>query len=124
MSKRIGRRRFDEPRYGVSELMIEAEARELDRELESYLLLSSNALKEKSERLLRSYRQTDESLHAAINRLPERERLTVMCMLGRDLYLVLAVFLNYLQKHEPEAHTSVQTAEPATVPFSEWLFVG
>ena len=124
MPKRIGRRRFDEPRYGVSEMMVDAEARELDRELESYLLLSSNELKKKSEGLLQSYRQTDAALHVVVNGLPERERLAVMCTLGRDLYLVLAVYDHYLRGRQPEPHAPAHDIPPISLAFSEWLFSG
>src|SRR6266478_1791939 len=89
MGKRKTRRRFDEPRCGVSQLMVEAEARELERELDSYLDQSLTELKERSAERLRLYREADATLRAAVGRMPERERLAVMCMLARDLHLVL-----------------------------------
>ena len=123
MPKMIGRRRFDDPRYGVSEAMVEAESRELGRELDSYLLQSLTELKENSDARLRVYREQDQSLRVAITGLPERERLAMMCILGRDLILVQAVFAAFLQRQNlPPAKVGTEAAPPAPLPFSEWLF--
>ena len=122
MRRRDTRRRFDEPRCGVSQLMVEAESRELTRELDSYLRSSIDDLNERLAERLKLYRQNDQSLIAAVNRLPERERLAIGCMLSRDLWLLQLVYLDFLQKHEPQAHASAVTAEPIELPFSESLF--
>ena len=124
MGKRNARRRFDEPRYGVSQIMVEAEARELKPELDSYVVQSLTDLKERSAERLRLYREADATLRGAVGRLPERERLAVTCMLGRDLHLVLAVYLRYLTSEESLIPAQLAPAEPVPLPFSEWLFTG
>jgi hypothetical protein len=118
MPKQRTRRRFDEPRRGISQLMVEAEARELD----SYLLQSVTDLKETSQQRSQAYRNADDSLRVAVDRLPERERRAVMCMLGRDLYPVLEVYLAYVGGLQPETPALISNPEPTQLPFSEWLF--
>jgi hypothetical protein len=122
MPKRASRRRFDEPRRGVSQAMVEAEARELQRELDSYLVQSLTDLNETSQHRSQAYRNADDSLRMAVDHLPERERRAVMCMLGRDLYLVLEVYLAYVGGLQCEAPIPVANSEPTQLPFSEWLF--
>src|SRR5690348_6760850 len=122
MRNKIGRRRFDDPRFGISDGMIEAERQELQRELDSYLLQSLTELRERSEERLRKYREQDECLEASFTRLPERERLALMCIFGRDLVLLQAVVLAFLAGQRiPPAHAAIDVA-PSSVPFSEWLF--
>jgi len=122
MPKQRTRRRFDEPRRGVSQAMVEAEARELQRELDSYLVQSLTDLKEISQQRSQAYRNADDSLRVAVDRLPERERRAVMCMLRRDLYLVLEVYLAYVGGLQPEAPAPMSNPEPTNLPFSKWLF--
>jgi hypothetical protein len=122
MPKRSTRRRFDEPRTGVSSLMVEAEARELKREIDLYLVQSLTELKQMIDNRTRMYREADGHLSALVGRLPERERLAVMSMLSRDLHLVLAVYLEFLKGREPEGPVPVAAAPAAVLPFSNWLF--
>jgi hypothetical protein len=122
MPKRKTRRRFNEPRCGVSQAMVEAEGRELKREIDSYLVQSLTTLKETIEQRQAKYRETDAVLSSIIGRLPERERLSAMCMLGRDLYLVLQVYLEFLRNHEPGSPVPRAPTPPPQLPFSDWLF--
>lgn len=123
MSNPTRSRRFNEPRCGVSEAMIEAETKELGREFDSYLLLSLTDAKEKMRERLRAYEQADASLHALVDRLPERERVAIKCMIGRDLHLVAELYLVYLRGLQIESPISLTPvlATPES-PFSEWLF--
>jgi hypothetical protein len=122
MPKRSTRRRFDEPRIGVTQLMVEAEARELGREIDVYLVQSLTELKQTTEKRSQMYREADEQLSALVGRLPERERLAVMSMLSRDLHLVLAVYLDFLKGREPEGPVPIVAPPAPVLPFSNWLF--
>lgn len=72
MAKPTRSRRFNEPRCGVSQAMIHAETKELAREFDSYLVLALADATEKTRERLRAYEQADASLHAIVDRLPER----------------------------------------------------
>jgi len=104
--------------------MVEAEARELGREFDSYVDQSLTELKERSAERLQLYGEADATLRGAVGRLPERERLAVMCMLGRDLHLVLAVYLQFLAGEKSPVPAGPASSEPVSLPFSEWLFMG
>lgn len=76
-------RRF-EPRFGVSQPMLDEESKWVKQELDNYLLLSVHELKE-----MLATRQTllvthDANLSCRLSRLPERDRLAMQCMLTRD----------------------------------------
>ena len=130
-------RRF-EPAGGVSRHMIEAEAKYVAREAESYLRLSLNDLKEKLSRLGAQWNQADESLHAMVEGLPERDRLALLCMLVRDQMFLLELYLQFVRTHQPEGVAGIKpavappkapapSAEPAPAPpqrapHSGWLF--
>jgi hypothetical protein len=123
MPKPTRSRRFPEPRCGVSQAMIEAEAKELGRELDSYLRMSLAENKERMHERLRAYEQADASLHAVVERLPEREQVAIKCMIGRDLHLVAELYLAYLRSFQPDSPTPITPAvHPRSSPFSEWLF--
>ena len=122
MAKRKTRRRFDEPRAGVSQLMIEAEGRELKRELEAYMLQSLSQLRETFDDRKRKYREADGTLAASVGRLPEREQLAVTCMLSRDLFLVLEVYRDFLARQDSNSPVSLAASPAPTLPFCEWLF--
>src|SRR5437016_12000464 len=88
-TKRV--RRF-EPRFGVSQAAVEAEAKEVARELESYLLLSLNDLREKLRERQETWAFADGGLKVILRELPERERLAFQCMLFRDFYHMLELY--------------------------------
>jgi hypothetical protein len=119
MPKSTRSRRFPEPRCGVSHAMIETEAKELGREMDSYLRMSLAENKERMRERLKAYEQADASLHAVVERLPEREQVAIKCMIGRDLHLVVELYLAYLRALQPESPAPVVAP---TSPFSEWLF--
>lgn len=114
-------RRFD-PWGGVTRPMIEAEAKHIAREMEDYLLLSLNDLKEKLSTRGQQWNQADESLHAVVSLLPDRERLALQCMLVRDLMLLLELYLEHVRTTQSEAPAPVTPTDAPRAPFSEWLF--
>lgn len=122
MPKPIRSRRFHEPRCGVSQAMIEAETKELAREFDSYLLLSLAENKEKMRERLRAYEQADASLHAAVDRLAEREQIAIKCMIGRDLHLIVELYLGYLRTLQPASPVPAPPVDSPASIFSEWLF--
>jgi len=122
MARQVRSRRFQEPRCGVSKIMIECEAKELGREMESYLLLSHADLKQTGEQRLRMYRQANESLQAIVDNLPEREQQAVIAMLGRDLDLTLELYLEFLRSLHPKPVARLCDPPAPPLPFSEWLF--
>jgi hypothetical protein len=122
MPKPTRSRRFHEPRCGVSQAMIEEEAKELGRELDSYLLLSLADSKEKMRERLRAYEQADASLHALVDRLPEREQVAIKCMIGRDLHLLVELHLAYLRTLKLESPVRLVSVASPPAPFCEWLF--
>jgi hypothetical protein len=67
-------RRFD-PRYGVSLEMLESESKYVAREREDYLLLATNDLKEKLERIRECWSQADRVLEQLLHELPDRDKL-------------------------------------------------
>lgn len=76
-------RRF-EPRYGVSQQMLEMEAKYVGREMEDYLLLSANDLQERLTRLRQEWTQADCVLENTVAGLGEREKLAVQCLIVRQ----------------------------------------
>jgi hypothetical protein len=115
-------RRF-EPQGGVSRPMIEAEAKYVAREMDNYLLLSLNDLKQKLTERGAQWNQADESLHAMVSLLPERERLALQSMLVRDMMFLLELYLEYVRTTQPEAPPPIKPpVDVPRAPFSEWLF--
>jgi hypothetical protein len=114
-------RRFA-PEGGVNRPMIEAEAKYVAREVDNYLLLSLNDLKQKLTERGAQWNQADESLHAMVSLLPERERLAIQCMLVRDMMFLLELYLEYVQTTQPGGPPPVTPADIPRTPFSEWLF--
>lgn len=94
-------RRF-EPRYGVSQSVLEAESRYVARELEDYLLLSVNELRQKLRERQGLLATAGEDLQASLNPLPDRHRLALRCMLARDLVHVAALYQTFLRSGENE----------------------
>lgn len=120
MTPRI--RRFD-PWGGVSRHMIEAEAKHVAREMEEYLRLSLNDLKEQLSKRGEQWNQADESLHAVVSLLPERDRLGMQCLLVRDLMYLLELYLEYVRTTQPEAPAPIKPpSDIPRAPFGEWLF--
>ncbi len=132
MPRRKLARRF-EPRYGVSQSMVETEVKWVQRELEDHLLLSITDLRKRLSEIGNKVSLAEQSLRSSLNRLPDRERLALKCMLARDIFHIAALYETSLRSTravEEATGTSVPTAEekdandepqPVLV-FSESLF--
>ena len=81
MARRKLARRF-EPRGGVSQSMVEAEARYVARELEDYLLLSIKDLRQKLAERHRKTADLETHLQSVFSALPDRERLALRTLRG------------------------------------------
>jgi hypothetical protein len=125
MPRRKLARRF-EPRGGVSQLVIEAEAVYVGREVEDYLLYSLTDLKGKLDDRRRLLDQVQQELEALLKRLPEREYLALQCILYRDFHHMGALYRTYLTAGTrptlSEEEASIKACDPVPLPFREWLF--
>jgi hypothetical protein len=88
-------RRF-EPRYGVSQTMIDAECRYVGRELEDYLLLSTDDLRKQLADLQKQIAKADEELSTRLCKTPDRERLALRSMLARDFWHIAVLYQTLL----------------------------
>jgi hypothetical protein len=102
--------------------MIECEGKELGREIDSYLRQSLAELKRIANDRLNMYRRADESLQAMVDALPEREQQAILCMLGRDLDLVMELYCEFLRTFQNEVPVRLADPPAPPLPFSEWLF--
>ena len=133
MPRRKLARRF-EPRYGVSQTMVAAESRYIARELEDYLLQSTNELRERLAKLKTLLVTAEEELQAAFTPLADRERLALRCMFARDCWHMAMLYKHYLHEPETQLATATGPSSPAPeelderddpvpiVPFKETLF--
>jgi hypothetical protein len=125
-------RRF-EPRGGVSQPMLDSEARFVARELDDYLLYSIADLRGKLSEIQRKIAAAEYEVQAKLSRLPDRERLALRCMLARDMYHIAMLYSTFVST--PEVAEATGTASPApeeidratdaprpALPFCEWLF--
>jgi hypothetical protein len=101
-------RRF-EPRYGVSQAMLDQECNWLERELDDKLVQSTNELTEKLAELRGKLLESDKALQGALATLPDRERLAIRCMLLRDAFHIGALYETFLR-----TSATVQNATGAT----------
>lgn len=88
-------RRF-EPRYGVSQTILDTECRYVGRELEDYLLLSVNDLRTKLSELQKQIATLEEELQARLSKTPGRERLALRCMLARDFWHMAMLYRTFI----------------------------
>jgi len=128
-------RRF-EPRYTVSQEMVDRESKYIHLEHADYLLGSIHDLHEELEKWGPLWRQINQIAESLIEQQGEREALAYRCMIIRDLYHILELYCTCMRKDLPEhsGQASVKSAPPkptrvqeegsatAIVPFSEWLF--
>jgi hypothetical protein len=80
----------------------------------------------------RNWIRADGTLQVHFEALPARERLIVQCLLVRDIYHLLELYVTCLRATFPGASGSVaverqpsvmeENVEERPVPFSEWLF--
>jgi hypothetical protein len=124
MPKRNRIRRFN-PQYGVSAAMVAEEARYLGLEIDGYSVFAAAEIAKKGTERQATCKRTWEHLQQLLNRFPEREGRIVRCLLFRDFYHILELYLCHLRVVHPELAESISSpSAPAafTSEFSEWLF--
>jgi hypothetical protein len=124
MPKRNRIRRFN-PRYGVNAAMVAEEARYLALEINGYSVFSASDIAEKFGERYAACERTWKQLQQLLNRFPERERQTIRCLLFRDFYHILELYLCHLRVAHPELAELASTPAVQVAPtdeFSEWLF--
>jgi hypothetical protein len=104
-------RRF-EPRFGVSESMLETECKWLQRELEDRLLSSTNDLRRDLSLLHEKVATSEQQLQATLQTLPDRERLALKSMLARDVFHIAALYEKFLRS-SPEIAIVTAESKPA-----------
>ena len=121
-------RRF-EPRFGVSQSMLEHEARYVGREVEDYCLLSLNDLRKKLVDRRSAWKRANDELEEKLHHFNERELAAVQCLIVRDCHHLLELYLAYLKSRlssgaVPDRIAPMLTREEDApqLPFSEWLF--
>jgi hypothetical protein len=98
-------RRF-EPRYGVSQSMLEAECKWVERELDDHLIRSASELRKSLSDIQAKVATAQASLQETLARLPDRERLALKGMLARDVFHIAKLYELFLR--------SSQTVQQAT----------
>lgn len=99
MPRKNRARRF-EPRYGVSQSMIDVEAKWVERELADHLLLSTNELRKKLSDIQAKVASAEEGLREILGRLPDHERLALKSMLARDVFHIAALYETFLRSSQ------------------------
>jgi hypothetical protein len=125
-------RRF-EPRYSVSQEMVDREAQYVAREHADYLLGSTRDLQDQLDKWRPLWQQVNETAESLIQHQGEREALAYRCMITRDLYHILELYCTCMRSTQSETVTQA----PSTLPrrskkpveeqtkvsaFTEWLF--
>jgi hypothetical protein len=105
-------RRF-EPRYGVSQTMLDAESKYIGRELEDYLLQSTNELRETLAKRQALIGTAEEELQVAFRPLPDRERLALRCMFARDCWHMAMLYKQFLNQPDTVVATATGPSSPA-----------
>jgi hypothetical protein len=130
-------RRF-EPRYTVSQDMVEAEAKYVAREFEDRMVRSTDELGQNLRTLRQVWAEADAVLEAAVAALPERERLALLGMIVRDVFHLTELYCTHLRatgassaspppppklpRPRSTIDERVETPPERRLPFSEWLF--
>ena len=125
MPRRKLLRRFD-PRYGVGASLVAEEAKMLGREAEDCGACSlgqvKDWLKERHQKCTRCW----EELQLLLSSLPEPERQVIHCLLFRDFYHMLELYLCHVRTKHPElamaSSAPMKPKKPTSNEFSEWLF--
>jgi tetrahydromethanopterin S-methyltransferase subunit B len=89
-------RRF-EPRYGVSQSMVDEETKWVAREVEDQLLRSTNELREHLSELQAKVATAEQSLQSKLGTLSDRERLALKGMLARDVFHIAMLYETFLR---------------------------
>jgi hypothetical protein len=129
MPRRKLARRF-EPRYGVSQAMLETEATWLAREADDHAVHSTSDLRDYLAKFRKSIDEDEPDVRARVRRLSESHQLILRGLLARDFWYLVKLYQCYLCSLPAEAivspPSSPQTDEDEDaerlVPFSEWLF--
>jgi len=133
MPRRKLARRF-EPRYGVTQEMLEAEAVWVGREFDDHLLLSSNDLLRMLREHQASIEQSELVIAERLAALPDRERTALRAMLARDFYHIATLYETFSASDHLKAaagtsqvqvirlEQKVAQDERLVVPFKEFLF--
>jgi hypothetical protein len=125
-------RRF-EPRGGVSQSMLDIESKYVGRELDDYLLYSLTDLRERLKAIQGKIETAEEELQIKLAVLPDRERLSLRCMLARDIYHIAMLYCTFAASSPVAEATGTASVMPEEIdarseeprpalPFSEWLF--
>jgi hypothetical protein len=119
-------RRF-EPRFGVSQNMVDHEARYVAREVEDYCLLSLNDLKQKLADRRAAWKRAHDSLEENVRLLDAREQTALQCLLVRDCHHLFELYLSFVMSKiqsgdAPSRLAPSREEEAPQLPFSEWLF--
>lgn len=121
-------RRF-EPRFGVSQNLVDHEARYVAREVEDYCLLSQNELKQKRASRQIDWKQAHDMLEEKVGLLNAHEQVAVQVLLMRDCHHLFALYLSFVMSKiqsgdAPSRLVPAMEDDAPTLPFSEWLFGG
>src|SRR5258706_6560504 len=123
-------RRF-EPRYGVSQELVDLESKYVAREHEDYLLGSIDDLRKRLEQIRICWRRADEAAESLIGLQGEREALAYRCLIARDLYHILELYCTCMRANLPEGsgdaaklpanrlRNPIEEVEEKVTPFSE-----
>ena len=95
MPRRKLARRF-EPRYGVSQVMLNVESKYVGLELDDHLIQSTNDLKEKLAGWQKQIVSVEQELLAKFTALPDRQRVALRSMLARDCWHMAMLYLTFL----------------------------
>lgn len=121
---RLKRARRFEPRYGVSQAILDVEAGYVAREAEDYAVLAASDLdRHRIERHANS-RHSWEQFQNLLEHLDEREQRVIECLLFRDIHQLLELYLTFVRPKVPVSSTtsSPLVRKPERLEFTEWLF--
>lgn len=122
-------RRF-EPRFGVSQIVIDEESKYVARELEDRLVWSAEKLTDHLSKVRAQLDRIELELQSHLSPLSPLEQLALRGMLARDFLHIAVLYRTLLTSHRtgddvrggtPLEHPSVENPEPV-VPFRETLF--
>jgi len=105
-------RRFD-PRFGgVSQSMLDGEAKYVAREFEDHLLYSITEVRRCLDAVQTGMAASEDNLKAVFDRLPDRERLALKYMLAADICHIALLYETFLRSSNI-ANTATGPRSPA-----------
>ena len=119
-------RRF-EPRFGVSQNMVDHEARYVAREVEDCCLHSLNELKQRLLDRRADWKRAHDTLEQKVRLSDERGQAAVQALLVRDCHHLFELYLSFVMSKIQSGDAPSRLApsveeESPQLPFSEWLF--